>query len=159
MICQALRQPIVVQAFIEGREAETPVLGLERPVPLNPVGISIEGRRELGDTFLSFERVFSDGYEFYDLESDAQALVEPIRHTAALAVDTLQLEGFCRVDMRIDSAGQPFVIDVSTTPHLVAHGSYAFAFQRLGFNQTDMVAALTGCAIERASFLSRIEGP
>lgn len=55
-ISEALHQPVVVQAFIVGKEAETAVITSEFPVALAPVGIAAEGERNLGDRFLSFER-------------------------------------------------------------------------------------------------------
>jgi len=154
-----LQQPVVVQTFVTGREAETPVFRVDNLFPLAPVGISIDKQHDVGDTFLSFERVCEDDYDFYALEEDLPELVEPLRQIAASTVQTLQLRGFCRVDSRIDTERRIFVTDVSTTPHLVAHSSYAFRFRYLGFDQGTMLAALVGLALQSSNSLSRTGGP
>jgi D-alanine-D-alanine ligase-like ATP-grasp enzyme len=96
----ALQQPVVVQMFVRGRKVETPVLRGKVPFPLTPVGISIDEHHDVGEAFLSFERVCEDGYGFYTFEEDLPELVEPLRKAAAATVETLQLKGFCRVDTR-----------------------------------------------------------
>lgn len=141
-----LEQPVVVQQFIEGTEAETPVVVDRELLVLDPTGISIDAKRDLGVEFLHFERVAVDDYGFYAYRDTSPDVVERLRQTAAVTAEALQLEGFCRVDARIDTKGSPFVIDVSTTPHLIPHSTYGFTFQNKG-GMARMMAALAGLAL------------
>lgn len=148
-IAEALRQPVVVQAFVSGHEAETPVLVFDQVMALPPVGVSVGDRRLLGDQFLDFEHVANDNYGFYALASELPGTTDAVMRSAVQTARTLNLRGFCRVDCRIDCHGRSFVTDVSTTPHLTAHSSFAFAFDRLGFDQSEMLATLAGGALSR----------
>jgi D-alanine-D-alanine ligase len=144
-----LAQPVVVQEFIAGREAETPVVAGVQSIVLDPVGISIDGETSLDSRFLSYERVAVNGYGFYDFGAECPQMAARLREIAALTAAVLQLEGFCRVDCRISNAGQPFVTDVSTTPHLVAHSAFDFRFGDLG-GRPAMMAALVGWGLSRS---------
>jgi D-alanine-D-alanine ligase len=143
-----LGQPVVVQRFIAGTEAETPVVVSDELLVLQPVGISIGAKRTLGAEFLHYDLVANDGYEFYEYAEENPAVAARLREVAASTVSALQIEGFCRVDVRIDSAGAPFVTDVSTTPHLVPHSAYGFRFGAHG-GMTGLMAALVGLALSR----------
>lgn len=148
VVSKGLNQPIVVQRFIVGREAETPVIVLpEEPLPLGPVGISVGGRQDLGESFLSCERVYKGEFGFYSLLDEHSSTARAVQFAAARTVQVLQLRGFSRVDVRINEDGQAFVTDVATTPHLIAHSSYMFAFDRLGFDQSQMITALVGASL------------
>jgi D-alanine-D-alanine ligase len=144
-----LAQPVVVQEFIAGREAETPIIAGPQPIVLAPVGISINGENNLDSRFLSYERVAVNGYGFYDFGTDCPQTADRLRQIAALTAAVLQLEGFCRVDCRISDAGQPFVTDVSTTPHLVTHSAFDFRFRDFGGRDV-MMAALAGWGLSRS---------
>lgn len=142
-----LGQPMVVQEFVAGREAETPILVDEHSIALPSVGISIDGRRGLGDDFLVFDRVAVDDFGFYRLEEDDPHLVTRLGDVAMSVAQTLQLEGFCRVDARIGDNGDIRITDVSTTPHLVAHSSFAFRFKDYTESAT-IYSSLVGLALK-----------
>lgn len=142
-----LGQPLVVQEFVSGREAETPIVVDGFPIALPSVGISIDGQRELGDDFLVYEKVAVDNFGFYRLEEDDPHLVARLGEAASSAARTLQLEGFCRVDARIGDNGDIRITDVSTTPHLVAHSSFAFRFKDYA-EDASIYASLAGLALK-----------
>jgi D-alanine-D-alanine ligase len=142
-----LGQPLVVQEFVAGREAETPVFVDGLPIALPSVGISIDGQRKLGDDFLVYEKVAVDNFGFYRLEEDDPELVARLGQAAMSAARTLQLEGFCRVDARIGDNGDIRITDVSTTPHLVAHSSFAFRFKDYA-EDASIYASLAGLALK-----------
>lgn len=147
-LAEKLSQPILVQEFIEGREAETPVLCLPgKAVPLAPVGISINGEQDPGGLFLDYSRVSNDDYDFYDFAPHESALVEWLSNIACQVVSTLQLGGFARVDVRIRDGKEPMVTDVATTPHLVRHSAYGHRFANLG-GRSAMASALIGLALQ-----------
>ncbi|KIC36465.1 hypothetical protein RA27_22200 [Ruegeria sp. ANG-R] len=142
-----LSQPILVQEFIEGREAETPVLCQGNDVlTLDPVGISIGGEKNPGSLFLDYSRVCNDDYGFYDFAPNEQDLAHRLKAIARQVVDTLQFGGFARVDVRIRDGGEPLVTDVATSPHLVRHSAYGHRFANLG-GRSAMASALVGLAV------------
>jgi D-alanine-D-alanine ligase len=150
-----LNQPVVVQEFIPGREAETPVVVDDRPLALDPVGITIDGKADLGDKFLHFDLVASDQYSFYDFALAEPQIASRLRDVATAAAIVLQLEGYCRIDARIAPDGCPYVTDVSTTPHLTTHSSFDFRFKALG-GRDFMMAALVGLMLSHTNSQSKI---
>jgi D-alanine-D-alanine ligase len=60
-------QPITVQQFIKGYEVEVPVVIKNGKVlALQPIGLSLNGEKLLGDKFLTYDIVYNDGYHFYE---------------------------------------------------------------------------------------------
>ncbi len=141
------KQPMTTQAFIHGWEVEVPVMGLPQPVPFGPIGISVGEREFLGDSYLTYDLVKDDQYAFYPFQGPGRQVA---LETAAKTFLTLGLRGFARVDFRIDRGGQPYVMDVSTTPHLIGHSSTAYAFRAAGYNYEDVIGSLIGLAFRRA---------
>jgi D-alanine-D-alanine ligase len=141
-ISQGLKQPVVVQRFIRGREFEVPVIVGDRPLALLPVGVSLEGEQILGERFLHFDIVAHDTYDFYD--SDDASLVHALRGVAESVFEVLGINGFGRVDFRVDLEGNAYVTDVSTSPHLISHSAFGHRFRTDGLDTAALMAALVG---------------
>ncbi|MEP4627154.1 MAG: hypothetical protein ABJR46_16560 [Tateyamaria sp.] len=144
---ESLSQPILVQEFIEGREAETPVLCLpDENIMLDPVGVSIGGEEDTKGLFLDYTRVRKGDYAYYDLATYDRELAHRLMTLSRDVAETLQLGGFARVDVRISDNGTPFVTDVANSPHLVRHSAYGHRFVDLG-GRAAMASALVGLAV------------
>ncbi|HTD36094.1 MAG TPA: hypothetical protein VK669_01175 [Candidatus Limnocylindrales bacterium] len=137
-----LRQPMTVQEFIRGNELEVPVLRLpDRYIAPSPVAIARRGGGRSPDDVLLYEDVYDDYYEFSSpgYSNEESRRISEIAERVAAA---LGFRGFSRVDFRIDEFGNPFVIDVSTTPHLTRTSSFNFIFDQMGFTYSDMLEAM-----------------
>lgn len=146
-LSEKLSQPILVQEFIEGREAETPVLCLPHEnIPLDPVGVSIGGEHDTKELFLDYSCVSNDDYDYYDFALYDYDLAQRLMYLTRQVADTLQLGGFARVDVRIRDGKEPFVTDVANSPHLVSHSAYGLRFADLG-GRSAMASALVGLAV------------
>ncbi|HET7436912.1 MAG TPA: hypothetical protein VFN10_19545 [Thermoanaerobaculia bacterium] len=143
-------QSLTVQEFIRGYEVETPVIGLAQPFSPTVVGISIDGHRELRDQFLTYQRVFADDYGFYSYE---ERLAPAIKSAAGTAFDALGIRGFGRIDFRINSGGDFYVIDVATNPHVIEHSSFAHVFRTTGRPYGDLIALLVALACDREGWI------
>lgn len=151
---EALGQPMVVQAFVEGREFEAPVVRVgAAPTVLGPAIVTVGGTDRLGRRILDYDAVARDDYAYaMPLAGDRETVAEVAR-VAAAAYDVLGLSGFARVDFRIDDAGRAFVIDVATSPHLVWHSSYARVFAAEGWRHGDMLACMVAVNAARLGWL------
>jgi D-alanine-D-alanine ligase len=143
-----LQQPAVLQRFVRGREFEVPLIIDAVPVALTPVGISLSGDAILGERFLDFDAVASDAYGFYDTQDST--LSTKLRGHAETVGRLLGMRGFGRVDFRVDDHGNPFITDVSTSPHLVAHSSFGYRIRQDGFDLSSLMAVLVGNRIQSA---------
>jgi D-alanine-D-alanine ligase len=151
-LSRRLAQPIVVQAFIPGREVEVAVINDGRAFALGPVGITLDGRANLGEQILDYATVYRDGYGFQDFEAQEPVLSARLRTAAARAAEALGLGGLSRFDFRVADSGEAFVMDMTGKPHLTRHSSVAFRFQAGGFSYGDIFAGLVGAAVANGRF-------
>lgn len=143
-------QPIMAQEFIPGYEVEVPLLCVNGSVhQLPPIGISVDGKHELGSEILNYERIYFDRYEFYDFKTEEHELSEQLSICAAQTAQILGMEGLCRVDFRVKTNGSYYITDVSTNPHFVAHSSVHSAFQMLGLSPEHIAKTLLSAAVEK----------
>ena len=143
------RQPIMVQEFIPGYEVEVPILCVKNEVYTFPaVGISVDGKKNLEGEILNYERIYFDRYTFYNFSHTEKMIAKNLYLCAMNVAKTLGMEGLCRVDFRVNEAGQYYVTDVSTNPHFVAHSSVNFAFNEMGLSPTHIAQSILSAAIE-----------
>lgn len=129
----------IVQEYIPGEECEVPVFKVGDTIhALRPVGIELKGKRIIDENMSN-----QYGYNFYDLSiSQTEMTISKIMKYAEKAFNLLQMDVYGRVDFRIDSKGNPYVFDVSTTPYTIKHSSFAFAFSQLGLTYSDIYNAI-----------------
>ncbi|HEY4799839.1 MAG TPA: ATP-grasp domain-containing protein [Bacteroidia bacterium] len=137
-----LGQPILVQEFIEGFEVEVPVFDIGEPFTPMSVGIKLNGRKNLGNQFLTYESVSEDKYGFYSFSKEMPELGARLKKIASDSFAKLNLNGMMRVDFRVSSKGKYFIMDYNNTPHLTQFHSCAFSITNLGFKYSDMFALL-----------------
>jgi D-alanine-D-alanine ligase len=140
----------VIQEFITGWETETPVLISDAAIALDPVGISVDEHLEIGERFLDYATANNDKYRFFDFEQTDAALSERVREAAARAALVLGLTGIARIDFRISSSGECYIIDITGKPHLSQHSSVAARFGMLGYRYRDIFSMLVGLAGARS---------
>jgi len=153
-IARDFRQSVMVQEFVSGDEVEVPLLCTPRPHALTSVGISIKDLLHLDEQILTHTLSQTEAYGFWDFESNATAKLHML--VCQLAEDCAELIGLrdlARIDFRIDKSGRPKVIDVSTSPYLNPHSSFAFAAKLAGGSAAELPvllvalgAARLGCA-------------
>ena len=107
----------------------------------------------MGDQFLTYEDVAKDGYGFWDLEEQMPAVAQRLCRTAERAAQTLGIRGMGRIDFRIDEKGTSFVTDVSTSPHITAHSSFAYVHKAAGRDPNELPAILVALAARRSGWL------
>lgn len=143
-------QPIIAQEFISGYEVEVPLLSVNGAIcKLPPIGISVDGKHDLGNEILNYERIYFDQYSFYDFAAEKYEISQKICQCAAEVVQILGMEGLCRVDFRVRTDESYYVTDVSTNPHFIAHSSVNSAFQILGLTPEHIAKTLLSAAVEK----------
>lgn len=152
---QVFHQSMTVQEFIPGREVEIPVFsfGHQYHTPL-AVGLSMEGAENLGMRFLDYETVAADRYGFYGYARCGDTAKADMFENASRASAVLGIRDFGRIDFRIDDAGKPWAIDVSTSPYISRHSSFAFAAQACGGDATKLPLALLAACCDRIGLLT-----
>lgn len=136
----------VIQEYIDGEECEVPVFKIGTTIEvLPPIGINL-GKNKIIDEQTSEEY----GYSFYDLsETQSNLTIKKIKEHAQKAFQLLGMEVYGRIDFRIDSSGNPYIFDVSTTPYTIRHSSFAYAFELLGYHYSDIYQAIISAALRK----------
>lgn len=146
---EALRQPITVQALIAGYELEVPLVRNSSQRALGVAALTLRGKVRLDDSVLLYEDAWEDSYEFTDDHGLPPHWIENVRRIAERSAEVLNFQGISRVDFRMNSMGESYVIDVSSTPHLTRCNSISYLFSRAGFEYRDVFSVLVGLGVER----------
>lgn len=153
-------QAVVAQEFIAGYEVEVPLFCTSRPCAIMPVGISLHGVHQMGERTLTYDITKADAYEFWDFESKMGAdRAAALRQLAEASAEILDLRDLSRVDFRIAEDGSPKVIDISTSPFISPHSSFAYVASACGHGASELPLLLVGLAFARIGLLCHPEQP
>jgi D-alanine-D-alanine ligase len=149
-------QPILLEHFLPGREFNVSLLegsaGIEAlPVaeivfvdfpPSVPPLVGYEAKWSTG----SFEETHT--VRSFPGAEDA-ALLARVRALALAAWETCDLSGYARVDLRLDEAGAPVILEVNTNPCLSADAGFMAAAGQRGLSAADVVGRILQVALRR----------
>lgn len=148
-LAKKYNQPIVVQEFISGYEVELPIIISSSNTPLVPAGISYQGEAYIGNYILDYNTRFEHLYDFYNMNKYNSTLAAKLQIEAAKVAKVIGLEGFCRIDFRINKNEQYYISDIAYNPHITKDSSFAYIFDEMGYSYEEMFACLIGCAIDK----------
>lgn len=134
---------ILIQEYIDGYECEVPIFCTDdQCFAMPPVGILFSTNKLTG--ILSYTDSMDNNYKFYalsDILSDK--ICKTIMVDAEKAFNILGLQRYGRIDFRIDkNTYQHYVMDISTTPYITKHSSFAFAVTQCGGKYTDIFSLI-----------------
>lgn len=159
-LIETYRQPALVEEFIEGREFTVAIIGNDPPDVQPVVQVQIEGQLELGRLFYTFEHIRSGADYVCPARID-----EPLRRALeAVALKTyraVECLDFGRVDIRVDGAGRPYVLEINPLPSLSTEDVFMFVAKAQGLTYPQIINRIVDAALirygmskEEASFLS-----
>jgi D-alanine-D-alanine ligase len=130
---------IIIQKYINGYECEVPIFtSNKKTVVLPPVGISFENNTYTG--ILTGSASNASNYAFYDIENIVGSeCCEQIMIAAEKSFNLIGIETYGRIDFRIDkNTHEYFLIDISTTPYITRHSSFAYAMKKQGLDYSNI---------------------
>lgn len=147
-LSKEFNQPIIAQKYIEGYEVEVPILSNHnKSIVLPPIGLSVGTQKYYTKEFFDYDVIYTDDYSFYSFcdinEKGAQMLIA----NAYKIIDCLDLNGYMRIDFRIDSSGNFFVFDINNDPCISKCGSFHKSIEVSGFHEEDIVGIIIGNAL------------
>ena len=153
-VLRTFHQPALVEQFIEGREVYVPLLGNNprRALPLSEI--------RFGNAFVGKPHVVSykakwdlESPECIESPSELASLPPDVEarciQVAMDAFEALECRDYGRVDLRVDAAGQPYVIDINPNCDLHPQAGFARAAEAAGLSFADLALHLVDLAWER----------
>jgi len=117
---------VIAEAFIEGVELTAGILG-EEPLPL----IRLETPR----TFYDYEaKYFADDTRYICPCGLPEGEEQRLRQVALAAFELLGCSGWGRVDLMLDRAGDPYLLEVNTVPGMTDHSLVPMAARATGMS-------------------------
>ena len=154
-VVRTFRQPALVERFIDGREIYVPLLG-NRPrqaLPLTEItfGAAFEGKPRVLSYTAKWDAASPECIDSPSKPVTLSASLERRCVEIALAAfDALECRDYGRVDLRLDAAGQPFVIDINPNCDLHPQSGFARAASSAGIAYADLALHLVELALERS---------
>jgi len=140
----------IIQEYIDGYECEVPIFCVrDQCFVMPPIGISFKSDGHVD--ILSCIDSMNNNYGFY-LLSDilSKEICEEIMNDAKKIFNLLNLEVYGRVDFRIDKKShRHYLIDISTTPYITKHSSFAFAVNANGGEYADIFQLIVKASLYR----------
>ena len=134
---------ILVEAFIRGREVTVGILGdLALPV------VEIQSSHE----FFDFAAKYTPGLTRYLVPAPLEAaLATQIQAAGRTAHEAVGCRDFSRVDLRLDEANRPVVLEVNTIPGLTATSLLPKAAACVGISYEDLCERVVRMALARSA--------
>jgi D-alanine-D-alanine ligase len=153
---ERVKDEALVEEFIDGREFNVAVLGNRNPIALPPMEIDFSGLPDRAARILdSSAKWDEDSVRFKGtravLAQIQGELREKLEQAALGAYRALHVHDYGRVDMRVDAAGNPFVIEVNASCYLEQSSEFATAAAAAGIPYDALIQRIVECAVERLS--------
>ncbi len=130
-ILEVFEEPVLAEAFIEGREFNVAVLDVEKPeaLPVSEIDFSKlpEGQPTIcsyAAKWLADDILFQTTPPVCPAEID-EALKTKLQDLAVKAFLACECRDYARVDFRVDKKGRPFILEVNPNPDISLNAGYA----------------------------------
>ncbi|MBN2058835.1 MAG: D-alanine--D-alanine ligase [Deltaproteobacteria bacterium] len=140
------------EAYITGREFNLSLLsGPAGPEVLPPAEIIFEGYGPEKLPIVGYQAKWDmDSYEYhhtprrFDFFDSDGALLEKLKSIAIQCWDLFGLNGYARVDFRVDKDGAPWVLEVNCNPCLSPDAGFAAAVSQAGLTYRQAIERIIG---------------
>ena len=137
-------QAVVAETFLPGRELNVSLLARSDAVEALPVAEIVYEDFPAGmSRVLGYDAKWrEDSYAYLHTVRhfpDEDGLVARVRALALAAWRIFGLHGYARVDLRLDAAGEPRILEVNANPCLAADAGFMAAAARAGLGARDVV--------------------
>ena len=149
-------KPFFAERFIEGREFNLSLLG-NLPEVLPPAEIDFSAFPAEKPRIVGFGAKWTNAsFEFQNTPRrfDFPAADAPlIRRLTDLAVECWRLfglRGYARVDFRVDTSGQPWILEINTNPCIAPTSGFAAALEEAGLSYDDGIQQIVEAALPQS---------
>lgn len=148
--------PALIEEYIEGREIYGAVLGsYERARALPLVELDLSKLPKGTPRIATADVKFDKETEAYKLTKSAPAedlseeTATALADTALAAYRACKLRDYGRIDMRLTSKGEVYVIEANPNPWLASAQEFAMAARKEGLTYTELIGEIVESALRR----------
>jgi D-alanine-D-alanine ligase len=149
-------QPVLAERYIDGREINVTLIGNGADLQVLPLHEIDFGAMPAGrPRIVSYAAKWEEGHVDYAgtkpvrLRDANPTLVTACEQVARDAWDAHGLRDYARVDLRVDKAGQPWVIDVNPNPDISPDAGVVRSAAVAGMNYVQLIERLANTALRR----------
>ncbi len=145
---------VIAEEFIDGREVECSVMGLNK----SPKA-SLPGELIVKHEFYSYEAKYLDenGAEIIIPAKITDSQVKEIQELAVKTFQSLNCDGLTRVDFFIRKDGRVFVNEINTLPGFTKISMYPKMWEATGIKYTDLITELVKLAFQKHQLDNQIK--
>lgn len=155
-IFDSFKQGALAEEFIDGREINAAYLGDENKIALPLSEIDYSSLPHELPKILSYDAKWSpESISYRSIKTSCPALVSDalksqIDDMCRSVISIFGCRDYCRVDLRIDSNDQPYILEVNVSPDLDREAGFFRASQAHGLSYQGMLIAIVNCALKRS---------
>jgi len=148
-----LRQDVIVEQFIFGREIYVGVLGGRRPIVFPPRELKFSKVPEGEPRFASYKAKWDAGFRerwgIYNTFADGldEKTVRNMRSVAKRVFRLLQMRGYGRIDMRLSPEGRLFVVEANPNPEIAMYEDFSESAAKAGIDYNELIERITKIAL------------
>ena len=154
-IHEKIKDSALVEEYIEGREFYVGVIGNKKPIALPPIEMDFSGLpvgmpRVLGRRakWVKSSREYKGTRS--KLAEIPDSLKQELQSVSVAAYRALRVRDYGRVDLRVNNAGELYVIEVNASCYLERSSEFATAALAAGIAYHDLVNAIARLALARS---------
>jgi len=148
--CKDYGKQSFAEAFIEGREFNVSMFGSYSNPEILPIAeikfIDFpKGKPKIVDYKAKW---MEDSFEYkhtvrsYDFNKDDAALYGKLKALSLKCWEVFELNGYARVDFRVDENGNPFVLEINANPCISPDSGFIAATEQMGYKFTDVLTKI-----------------
>jgi D-alanine-D-alanine ligase len=152
---EAYEQEALIEEYLDGREFNVSVIGDQNPEVLAVSEIDFTGMPEGEPKIVSYRAKWDEESPMFNSTMPicpaplTRRLENRIRTIAIRSHQCIGCRDYSRVDMRTDSRGTIYVLEVNPNPDISPKAGFARAARAAGYSYSEMILRISEAAMER----------
>ena len=150
-------QEALVEEYLDGREFNVSVMGDRNPEVLAVSEINFSGLPDDEPRIVSYRAKWDEASSVFNSTVPicpapiSKRLENRIRDIALRSYECIGCRDYARIDMRSDSRGRIYVLEVNPNPDISPNAGFARAARAAGYSYSEMVLRISEAAVERGA--------
>lgn len=146
------KQEIIIEEYIKGRELNVAILN-GNTLPVSE--INFNGLPDDFPKIVTYDGKWMEGSIYYQFTNPvcpaelSSRVKQKVERTALAAYEALNCRDYARVDIRLNSNGTPYVIEINPNPDISFDSGFARAAKSSGLSHGELLSTIANFALSR----------